>query len=163
MRSFSENGKHPKPLLGKMQCIYVFFLYFNMEQNHQKVFSSNTLTNGKHRPWACNMSRSNKKANSNTLSKHKMLEFVCFAKTSFPGNIRTKVYCYKQKRMWDIIFGENFKNKTQKSFHFLLQLWNYLSTQLSMMDILIVLSYSQQQKQVFHLVDASFPYQSLPI
>ena len=152
MRSFSENGKHPKPLLGKMQCIYVFFLYFNMEQNHQKVFSSNTLTNGKHRPWACNMSRSNKKANSNTLSKHKMLEFVCFAKTSFPGNIRTKVYCYKQKRMWDIISGENFKNKTQKSFYFLLQLWNYLSTQLSMMDILIVLSYSQQQKQVFHLL-----------
>ena len=152
MRSFSENGKHPKPLLGKMQCIYVFFLYFNMEQNHQKVFSSNTLTNGKHRPWACNMSRSNKKANSNTLSKHKMLEFVCFAKTSFPGNITTKVYCYKQKRMWDISFGENFKNKTQKSFYFLLQLWNYLSTQLSMMDILIVLSYSQQQKQVFHLL-----------
>ena len=152
MRSFSENGKHPKPLLGKMQCIYVFFLYFNMEQNHQKVFSSNTLTNGKHRPWACNMSRSNKKANIYTLSKHKMLEFVCFAKTSFPGNTTTKVYCYKQKRMWDIIFGENFKTKTQRSFHFLLQLWNYLSTQLSMMDILIVLSYSQQQKQVFHLL-----------
>ena len=149
MRSFSENGKHPKPLLGKMQCIYVFFLYFNMEQNHQKVFSSNTLTNGKHRPWACNMSRSNKKANIYTLSKHKMLEFVCFAKTSFPGNIRTKVYCYKQKRMWDIIFSENFKSKTQKSFHFLLQLWNYLSTQLSMMDILIVLSYSQQQNRFF--------------
>ena len=149
MRSFSENGKHPKPLLGKMQCIYVFFLYFNMEQNHQKVFSSNTLTNGKHRPWACNMSRSNKKENIYTLSKHKMLEFVCFAKTSFPGNTTTKVYCYKQKRMWDISFGENFKNKTQKSFHFLLQLWNYLSTQLSMMDILIVLSYSQQQHRFF--------------
>ena len=57
-----------------------------------------------------------------------MLEFVCFAKTSFPGKITTKVNCYKQKRMWDIISGENFKNKTQKSFYFLLQLWNYLST-----------------------------------